>query len=601
MGDRHAPAARRVLLAVLTGVLVLTGCGVPEAGPAVPVRRIAPGAQPDEPVVREQRTGPQPGGTAEQAVTGFLEASRSSVDRHEQSRSFLTGQADQAWNDEGPVQIVAIESVRETATQPQQSKVQVLGRYGGQVVPGGAFVDRPGGRGDRLDLVLELRQADGVWRLDNPPRGVLLRDVDFAQAYRSIDVYFLARDRDVLVPDPRYIDRSLARVAQPTAVVRALLDGPSDWIAPAVRTALPAGTRLLGNVAANPDEDDLVVDLSPEVENVSQPERRLVAAQLGASLSQYTGVRIQVAGRSLSIDGAPEVQRAEQWQRYDPNAPRAGLEAYYVADGAVSLLDPGDRSGSKRRPTPVAPEATSGVVSAGLSDDLRAVALVRRAPGGRQVLHVGLAGESAGAKVTGVRITRPSWGFGAGDGALVAVDGARLLRVPALGEPVQVTAPGLVRRPVAALRVAPDGVRVAVVAGPPGQETLSVGLLVRPDARNRRVERLVQLRTVGGPLTGVVDAGWSGQSTLFAAAAAASSTEAGAGEGPVTWDVSVDGATRDLGPSAGLPVVPAAVAVAPGEAPLVEAGGKVYRRFTGQWGAPVAGLLPQGSAPFYPG
>jgi len=587
----------RLLGAFLAVLLVVTGCGVEDDGSAVPVRRIPPGALPDEPVVREQRTGPQPGGTPEQSVTGFLDASRFSVDRHAQSRSFLTEQAERSWRDDGPVRVVTVASVSVVSEvrAGQPARVRVVGRTTGQVEPNGAFTDWPADRDPRIDQTFTLQAVDGLWRLEDPPRGVWLRDVDFRQAYRSVEVYFLDRDRDVLVPDLRYIDRLLPRVAQPTAVVRALLGGPSRWIAPGVRTAFPPGTRLLGNVAPAADEEDVVVDLSSEVESASQPERRLIAAQLGASLAQYTGVRVQVSGRPLVIDGLPEVQAAEQWEGYDPNAPKPGLEPYYVARGRLDRLDPGDRTVlPKGAPAPpVVPEAASGVLSAGLSDDGRGVALVRRLPRGGLALHVGFTGEQAPLKLTAARITRPTWGLGASDGALVAVEGTRLLRVGTLGSPVAVRSPGLAGRPVTALRVAPDGVRVALVAGAAGQARLYVGLLARPDGPGERPEELVQLREVGGELGGVVDVGWSSRSTLF--------TVASTPDGPLTWDVSVDGATQDAVPSAGLPAAPVAVAAAPGETPLAEVRGQIYRRFTGQWSSPVPGVPLSGSSPFYPG
>ena len=91
-----------------------------------------------------------------------------------------------------------------------------------------------------------VRQA-GQWRISRPPPGVLLATVDAQRSLELESVYYLNSSGTALVPD-QILRAAPEQPGTATTLMRALLSGPPAPLSSAVTTALPAGTRLLGNV-----------------------------------------------------------------------------------------------------------------------------------------------------------------------------------------------------------------------------------------------------------------------------------------------------------------------------------------------------------------
>lgn len=84
-----------------------------------------------------------------------------------------------------------------------------------------------------------------------------------------------------------------------TAAVRALLEGPRDTETTlGLRTAIPAGTRLLGTSVVG---DTIRLDLSDEFTGVEGAEHLLALAQLVYTATEPT----PLAGVAISIEGDP--------------------------------------------------------------------------------------------------------------------------------------------------------------------------------------------------------------------------------------------------------------------------------------------------------
>jgi len=295
----------------VAAALALTACaGVPDSGAPVPVRRVPPaGTVQDEPDVRVQPRGPVPGSTPEQVVRGFLDAMVSAEDDHAIGRSFLTPEAGRTWADDSGVRVFELDTVAEV----RPGLVRVTGEQHGVLAVNGSFTPSR----SPVSIQLRLREVAGSWRVDNPPAGVLLRDVYFTQLYTAYAVYFGAPGTAPrLVPDLRYVERSIV-TARRNTLVRLLLGGPSAWLAPAVRTGFPAGTQLRGNVVE--DGQVVVVDLTTEAEIAAPADRTLMAAQLVATLRQLPviGVRILLEGQQFEVPGASDVQDTAAWSRFD--------------------------------------------------------------------------------------------------------------------------------------------------------------------------------------------------------------------------------------------------------------------------------------------
>jgi hypothetical protein len=580
----------RLRVGLLAAALVfpLAACaGVPDRGGPVAVRTVPPaGTVQEETDVRVQPPAPVAGNSPVQVVRGYLNAAVSSDDGHAVARSFLSPDARRGWSDEGPVRVFRLASVRSVAPDT----VRLRGRMVGVVGTDGSFtpVDAP------LDLLLRLRWNGSAWQLVTPPPGVYLQDVYFAQVYIPYSVYYLAAGTRRVVPDLRYLDRSLGN-AEPSELVRLLLAGPSTWLAPGVRTAFPRGTRLHGNVVR--DTDVLTVDLTSEADFASPADRALLSAQLVWTLRQFpvNGVRIEVEGRPFEAPGTGDVQGVGRWALHNPAAPAVDLPAYQVRRGAVRVLVPSPRS-----PTPPGAafggiQARSGTLAAAVSLEGSALALVKAGRRGGQRLYVGPSAGPLPLRATAAEFGRPTWGPRT-SAVLVVADSSRLLLVPQTGPVRTVSVPGLAPYlargdRIGAIRLAPDGVRLAMVVGSGPGARLLTGILRADDVRTPSV---VGLRSVATGIGDLGDVGWSRDRALVTVG-----RETG-GE-LLPWEISSDGATRSSSPRSGLPAGRLGqLAATPVDHVLLGAGGATYQRFFNSWGSPLAeGAV--GGAPLYPG
>jgi hypothetical protein len=559
---------------------------VPDGGAPVTVRSVSPAeAVQEEPEVRVQAPGPVPGNSPVQVVRGFFNAAVSGDDMHAVARGFLTREANRVWEDDGPVRVFHLREVRAVAPDA----VRVLGTTVGTVGLDGALTPS----GEPVELTLRLRRSGDSWQIDTPPPGVYLQDVYFTQVYVPYSVYFLAAGARRLVPDVRYVDRSLGS-AEPSQLVRLLLGGPSRWLAPGVRTAFPPGTGLRGNVVR--DGGVLVVDLTAEAEYAGAADRALISAQLVWTLRQFpeSGVRVEVEGRPFTAPRAGAVQDMALWAELNPASPVHDVPAYHLDRGSVRLLVPGTDSGLRAGAAFGGTSARSGVRAAAVTTDGSAVALVKAAPGGRQHLLVGSAAGVVPVRATAYRFGRPTWGPRT-DAVLVVADGRRLLLVPRAGRALTVATAGL--RPylaqgqaIRAVRLAPDGVRLALVVGSGPRSALLTGVL---RGVGGRAPTVVGLRTVAAGLADAADVGWSGEATLV--------TIGSEGGEAAPWEVSADGATRTTWSRTGLPARPPnGLAAAPPDRVLLDVGGVTYQRYRDSWRPPLPDAAA-GGAPFYPG
>jgi hypothetical protein len=178
----------------------------------------------------------------------------------------------------------------------------------------------------------------------------------------------------------------------------------------------------------------------------------------------------------------------------------------------------------------------------------------------------------------------------------VVADSARLLLVPQSGPIREVAAPDLRPylargRPIGAIRLAPDGIRLALVVGTGSDAELLTGIL-RVDGAP--APSLVRLRSVAAGVADLTEVGWSRERALVTIG-----RESG-GE-LLPWELSSDGSTRSSSSRSGLPAGRLGqLAATPADHVLLGAGGTTYQRFFNSWGAPLSeGVV--GAEPFYPG
>ena len=486
----------RALAAALVVVLVagLAGCvSVPTTGR---VERVEGQQQSCQNCVDVEVAPPASGDGPQQVVDGFLRASANYQDRYAVARQYLTRESATAWKPEAGV------TVYDGSTAVDGDRVSLGGRVVGTVAADRSYTARD----VRLDQPFTLVKQDGEWRIDKPPDGLLVADYAFNQRYASYDLFFLADGRPtdapgavqspVLVPDPIYLPalRSPDKIA--SALVKALLDGPTSWLAPSVTSAIPPGTTL--SVDSVIITDGIAsVPLSDAVLSLPDTQRSLLAAQIVYTLKESLTIR----GVSITVDQqgfrVPEsdpatlvVPTSAISTQLDPLSPNAGNQLYVVHDGKVALAD---AASGDLRPFggDLGREPVKSLAVSVTDTDLAAVT-----GGGTRLVQTTTAGTGAKARtvLSGVKsLLRPQftrfgelWAMGEQGGR------QRLWRV--VGDQVgEVSAPVLAGRTVTAFSFSPDGVRIAFVERTPTGSRLAVARVNRGDRVD--VEGLRELDT----------------------------------------------------------------------------------------------------------
>lgn len=490
----------RTLLLLVAG-LVAAGCvGVPTDGPVVEGRPAGdPVAPPNVAVIP---LGPEPGDEPVAIVEGFLSAMASYEPGYPTAREFLTPEAAAAWEPESGIAVYgAGEGSRSVAET--DGGVQISLRLEARVGEDGSYT--PVEPGSRLALDLALEQVGGQWRIATPPEGLVMTAFDFTREFAAYASYFFDPELEVLVPDLTYLP---VRGNVPTLLVDELLDGPTDWLDPAVRSAFDPGVTLRsGSVVLTGTVAQ--VDLTGQVAAASPERRDRMAAQLAWTLRQAPGV----SDVALLADGAPVplssspngVVSADSFAFYDPAAVPAGdLLVAVEGERVVSLGD---------QPTPVSgPLGQTGPYrSVGVSlTGTRGAAV---SVDGTSVTTSGLSEDAVASTIdVGTDLAPPSFDRSGRVWLVDRTEGTSRVRVITPDEQlVDVPAPELEQASVRRMVVAPDGVRVALVYEADGAGRLAQALVIPRD--DGSVE-LSQVRDIPlGEVDGV-DVAWTSATAL---------------------------------------------------------------------------------------
>src|SRR5690606_24066138 len=137
------------------------------------------------------------------------------------------------------------------------------------------------------------------WRIDVLPQGVGMGQSDFQRNYMSVNKYYFASDTGAGVPETAVADPDSVRrrVDAMRQGVPSLLAGPTNWLAPAVRSSFPAGTALRDGVAelTPDDQNKLTVPLNGRASKVGREKCWEMATQLLFTLQDLTSTVDTVA------------------------------------------------------------------------------------------------------------------------------------------------------------------------------------------------------------------------------------------------------------------------------------------------------------------
>ena len=428
-------------------------------------------------------------------VGGFLQALVNDDENFAIAREFLTPTAAASWNAASGITTYDDSSLSfpSTTTVGATRVVHVNAEGIGRVDVRGDYAPAPAALHPTFTLALRL----GEWRIDKLPSGVLLSAVDAQRVLKPFLVYYLSRARPgTLVPEQIVVRSDPPALA--TALTKALLTGPGEWLAPAVRSAIPSGTVLLGNVPVDPS-GTADVNLGPAVRLANAEDLKALSAQSVWTLRQVTdisAVRIESDASALPVPDVPARQPMTSWQGYDPAASPSTAALLYTVNHHVQVV--GTLAADVRT---VGGEATSAV----LSPDGTQMAVVRAGRSGLTLL-VGSINGPLHASLTATSMTAPTF-TATGDVMTVATIGGRRHLYVVLrgthGTDVVTADARLLAQPVRELRISRDGSRVAAVVGARGDRLL----IGRVSGTGSSVS-VAGLRDVGIGLTDIRGLSW---------------------------------------------------------------------------------------------
>nr|WP_222109777.1 LpqB family beta-propeller domain-containing protein [Streptomyces cupreus] len=554
---------------------------------------------------------PSEDATPTQLVQGFLEALTSDDPNYEIASQYLTEDAATAWRPKTGTTVLADgpdafelprargrEDTGETSFALSGTKIATVDEQQSYAPADGVY-----------ESLLHLTQDPKTkqWRIDELPQGVVMGQGDFERNYTSVNKYYFASNtaaggsgQTAAVADPVYVRE---RVDPMTQMVRSLLKGPTTWLSPVVRTSFPTGTALKKDVTTlTPDENNkLTVPLNDRAARVGQSRCTEMAAQLLFTLRSLTPsmaeVELESGGKQLcSLTEGAEATAARGATEH--------VEYLYYVDDKHRLVRMAAAEDGARTPEPVPGalgEGNTQLRSAAVSRDEEMAAGVG-VDGGE--LYVGslVSGGSLGepvlrsaGKTADDRLTTPSWD--ARQDLWVAdrnPDDPRLLLLEhGAGEPLPVQTPGLDGR-IESVRVAADGVRIALVVAKGDKSSLLIGRIERETkpGEDRPTVTVQELRSATPQLEEVTTVSWAGDGRLVVVGREQDRVQ-------TVRYVQVDGSTPEGPAPAALTGVKEIAATEDDRVPLVaySEDGIVRLQSGAQWQKVAA----DGTAPVYPG
>jgi hypothetical protein len=449
----------------------------------------------------------------DQIVQGFLLAS-ASFGYWQIAREYLTPTA--KWNptwsaivySRGPTVSPPVYQKTRTKTKTKTSlpntavvtvggKVQAtLSQYGGYAVPAAPSASGPQQQG--VPEVFKLEKVGGQWRISSWPPYLLLSSYLFNNDYQLRNLYFFDTNYRYLVPDPAYVPLQATPVDLMKGLVNDLIRPPGDWLSHGTTTAFQ-GTSLSditlngGTATVNLSIAASKGSQSKASENLTTKTMQRMSAQLlwtlsgsGQSGSVVKSVEVETNGNPWNPPGSQEnpVQQLGQAHYLPPTGSSGAF--YYLADG--NLME--DNSSTTAKIARLGKGFSQIAVSPGPPSSQYVAAL----SGG--TLYAGPVNGKL-TKVHGGPYQSMSWDP---SGDLWVATSDQIFTMPApgspgqpLGQPDSVTienSDGTTNQGTfTALRVAPDGVRVAIIVN----GSLYFGAIVYPQPPATRSPNLVRI------------------------------------------------------------------------------------------------------------
>jgi hypothetical protein len=480
----RGPRPLHAALAAIAMALTAAGCvSMPSGGPvqSYPVTQGSPGQPESFPLSFPQP--PRAGWNAQDIVGGFLTASATSTSV---ARQYLTPELGKTWRPSGALNVYSVGPDADLPkpvtvnphTHQKTTTVTISGQVSATLTKQGTYEvpadSTAAGAAASTPTFTLVKNVGGQWRISSVPSQLLISTVSFQDAYQQRNLYYFDPRGTVLVPDPVYVPNQAAPATLLKLLVGDLANPQMDWLTKgAATTAFPRGTTQLGDVTL--DGGIATVNLGGKIAKASALVKEQVWAQLSATLGG-TGqggpavpqVQVDVNGKpwnALDAQGNP-VQQPQS--RFSP--PSGASKTFYYIDRGGYLVS---RSGPGGRPLQIV-KIGRGVTQLAVSPDNQHLAVVRKGI----LLTAEVRNGTLSTGIVSKLVRQPGAGYLAlswdpadnlwttREGQIVVLRGGTAIGT--VLPPVRVTAAnGLAQNGTfTGLRIAPDGVRVAlIVAG----------------------------------------------------------------------------------------------------------------------------------------
>jgi hypothetical protein len=469
------PAA---LVGVLAVVLGLSACvRMPTQGPVTEVQASTETAAP--PGIDFDPKPPQPGESASEIVSHFLEAMKARPITTSVARQFLSRDAQRTWRPDDAVVTYGEAGDPMGGDLTVQVPLSTVNEYDDR----GAWQrSRPG-----VTLQLGLTSEGGEWRISEVPDALVVPEEWFEGSYRRASLYFFDPTTQILVPEPVHVPGDQLA----SSLVPGLL--PSEGTDPRIeRTHFPDGFTSAFSVPIT-SAGIAKVTLDGDPGAVDETTSQLMLTQLIWTLRQEPRIRaveLSIGDRELGVPGGATQVDLDVGSAFDPTGAASTGDLFGLVDGrlvrgtASSLLPATGPMGAERLGVRSVGVNLAGTRVAGVSGDGSAVLVAPVDDGGPAVQVV------SGAR----NLLPPTWDF-ADRTWLVDRAGGRARVLVVTGTRVRtVQVPGVSGRSVEKLLVSRDGSRlVAVVDGRRGDRVVAARILHDDSGRILGATRAVRL------------------------------------------------------------------------------------------------------------
>lgn len=562
---REGLRARVAVAGALLGLLV-SGCaaipssGTPQSAPTPPP--LGGAGVPD--CCRSVLRGPQPGWNAAEVVRGFLTASASIAHDHALAREYLTPDANKAWQPGNEVTILAsapkVSPLPVRGTSPGgKLAVLVAGHKIATLKSSGQYIPLSGAD---TNANFTLVQVNGRLLIDGLPRGdpghpyhqLLLPSDLFHLVYTPRNLYFYGMRGGALVPDPVFVPTEDTNPA--TKLIDDLLNNPSGGLLEnAARTAFPPGIpRPKLQVLPSPTGGKVAIVSFRLPRSVTGQATQAMARQLVATLTSsaystalFQAVKFKINGRFWTPPSGDPLLDLGSLPQGEPHQ-GTGAPLYYLTSGGsprilgshntrgVALSD----GGATLNSIAVSPSGKyfAGIAAPGTTVYTSGLPTVSDTKSGDHPPGLRLRTQLSGTGLTSMSWDSANdlWVAGQrqqGYGVWVLHQGkapaTRVTLVPGRGPGGDVTG----------IRVAPDGVRVAMIIGHGSSARLVLGAVVQDGPDSYTILRVAPL---GSGLTGVTSLSWYDEDHVLAVSA----TQTKSGPQTSLWEVPANGDSARL-------------------------------------------------------